>query len=103
VSKDGTTHTGMQIIGRDPALNELRVWTFEDDGGIGDTDVTRDGKKWVFAARGVTADGRMLTSTNLMTPIDSDSFLWQAVNRVLDGEELPDLPPVKVVRVKGKP
>jgi uncharacterized protein (TIGR02246 family) len=103
VTKDGKTHTGTQMIGKDPALGALRVWTFEDDGGIGDTDITRDGKKWVFAARGVTADGRMLTAHNLMTPIDADSFLWQSVERVLDGEELPDLPPVKVVRVKGKP
>ena len=37
-----------------------------------------------------------------MTPIDADSFLWQSVERTLDGEPLPDLPPVKVVRVKVK-
>ena len=103
VTQDGNTHTGMQIIGKDPALGALRVWTFEDDGGIGDTDITRDGKKWVHAARGLTADGRMLTATNIMTPIDADSFLWHAVGRVLDGEELSDLPPVKVTRVKAKP
>ena len=44
------------MIGKDPATGGLHVWTFEDDGGIGDADITRDGKKWVFAARGV--DGR---------------------------------------------
>ena len=103
VTKDGKAHTGTQMIGKDPALGALRVWTFEDDGGIGDTDITRDGKKWVFAARGVTADGRMLTANNFLTPVDADSFLWQSVERVLDGEDLPDLPPVKVTRVKGKP
>jgi uncharacterized protein (TIGR02246 family) len=103
ITKDGTTHSGTQMIGKDPALGALRVWTFEDDGAIGDTDITRDGKKWVFAARGITADGRMLTATNLMTPVDADSFLWHSTGRVLDGEELPDLPPVKVVRVKAKP
>jgi uncharacterized protein (TIGR02246 family) len=103
VTRDGKTHTGMQMIGKDPALGALRVWTFEDDGGIGDTDITRDGKKWVHSARGVTADGRMMTATNILTPIDSDSFLWQAVGRTLDDEELPDLPPIKVTRVKGQP
>ena len=103
VTNDGKTHTGMQMIGKDPALGALRVWTFEDDGGIGDTDITRDGKKWVYAARGVAVDGRMLTATNIMTPVDADSFLWHATGRVLDGEELADLPPVKVTRVKAKP
>lgn len=103
VTRDGQTHTGTQMIGKDPALGTLRVWTFEDDGGIGDSDITRDGKKWSFAARGITADGRMLTATNIMTPIDADSFLWHAVGRALDGEDLPDLPPIKVTRVKAKP
>jgi hypothetical protein len=65
--------------------------------------VTRDGKKWVHASRGATADGREMTATNILTPVDNDSFLWQSVGRTLDGEELPDLPPVKVTRVKAKP
>lgn len=102
VTHDGRAHTGTQMIGKDPALGTLRVWTFEDDGGIGDTDITREGKKWSFAARGITADGRMLTATNIMTPIDADSFLWHATGRAFEGENLPDLPPIKVTRVKAK-
>ncbi len=100
VTRDGTTSTGMQMIGKMPSTGGLHTWTFEDEGGIGDTDVTRDGKKWVFAARGSTADGRVLTATNIMTPIDADSFLWQSVGRTLDGEALADQPPIKVTRVK---
>lgn len=103
VTRDGQTHTGTQMIGKDPETGLLRVWTFEDEGGIGEMDLARDGKKWVHAARGVTADGRVLTATNIMTPIDADSFSWHAVERALDGEPLPDLAPVKVVRVKAKP
>jgi uncharacterized protein (TIGR02246 family) len=103
ITKDGDTNTGMQMVGKDPSAGLLKVWTFEDEGGIGETDVTRDGKKWVYTARGVTADGRVLTATNIMTPLDADSFLWHATARTLDDEELPDLPPIKVVRVKAKP
>ena len=102
VTRDGKTDPGMQMIGKDPATGALRVWTFEDAGGVGETEVTRDGKKWVFAARGSTADGKVLTATNIMTPVDADSFLWQSVERTLDGDALPDLPPIKVTRVKGK-
>lgn len=100
IAQDGQTHTGQQMFGKDPATGVLRVWTFEDNGGIGDTDISRDGKKWIYTARGVTADGRVLTATNIMTPIDADSFTWQSVERSMDDEALADQPPIKVTRVK---
>ena len=46
--------------------------------------------------------GYVITATNIMTPVDADSFLWQSVERTVDGESLPDLVPVAVTRVKGK-
>src|SRR5581483_8873398 len=102
ITEGGETQSGMQMIGKMPSTGGLHMWTFEDSGGIGDSDITRDGKRWVIAARGSTADGRVLTATNIMTPIDADTFTWQSVERTMDGEPLPDVPPIKVVRVKGK-
>jgi len=102
ITQDGKTVTGTQMIGKMPSTGGLHIWTFEDEGGIGDADITRDGKKWLFAARGSTADGRVITATNVMTPVDADSFLWQTVERTADGEPLPDLVPIAVTRVKGK-
>ena len=102
ITQDGKTVTGMQMIGKMPSTGGLHIWTFEDEGGIGDADITRDGKRWLFAARGSTADGRVITATNVMTPVDADSFLWQTVERTADGEPLPDLVPIAVTRVKGK-
>jgi uncharacterized protein (TIGR02246 family) len=103
ITKDGKTQGGMQMIAKEPDTGALRSWTFEDEGGIGETVITRDGKKWIFTASGVTASGQDLTATNILTPIDSDSFLWQSTERTLDDDELPDLPPIKVTRVKVKP
>jgi uncharacterized protein (TIGR02246 family) len=102
VTRGGETVTGTQMIGKMPSTGGLHIWTFEDAGGIGDADITRDGKKWMFAARGSTSDGRVITATNIMTPTDADSFLWQTVERTVDGESVADLPPVKVTRVKNK-
>lgn len=102
IATDGQTHSGTQMIGKDPETGLLRTWTFEDNGGIGDTEIVRDGKKFLHVGRGVTPDGRVLSATNIMTPLDSDSFLWHSVQRSLDDEALPDLPPIKVTRVKGK-
>ncbi|MCI0704664.1 MAG: SgcJ/EcaC family oxidoreductase [Planctomycetia bacterium] len=100
ITQDGQKHTGTQMIGKDPSTGLLRVWTFEDSGGIGEADIVRDGKKFVHAARGVTPDGQVLTATNIMTQVDADSFLWHAIDRWMDDESLPDLPPIKVTRVK---
>ena len=90
----------MQVIGKVPSTGGLHIWTFEDSGAVGDSDVTRDGKKWVISARGSTADGRVVTATNFMTPAGADAFTFQSGERTQDGEPLPDLPPVKVTRVK---
>jgi len=102
IIQDGKTLSGMQMIGKDPSNGALHLWTFEDTGGIGDAEIARDGKKWIFSSNGATADGRVLTATNILTPVDTDSFLWHSVERTLDGDTLPDLPPIKVMRVKAK-
>ncbi|HEY2909863.1 MAG TPA: nuclear transport factor 2 family protein [Gemmataceae bacterium] len=100
IANGGKSDGGMQMIGKDPAAGTIRFWTFEDAGGVGESEATREGKKWLLAARGVTSDGRVLAATNIMTPVDADSFLWQSVNRTLNDEPLPDEAPVKVIRVK---
>jgi hypothetical protein len=97
--KDRTV-TGMQIIGKDPRSDQLRSWVFEDEGGFGDAVWTMDGKRWVLEAAGVQADGSELSATNILTRLDKDTFTWQSVDRTVDGEEVPDLPPIKVTRVK---
>jgi uncharacterized protein (TIGR02246 family) len=102
IVQDGKNHTGMQMFGKDPATGALRVWTFEDAGGIGESEITRDGKKWIFLASGATADGSVITATNIMTPVDADSFLWHSVKRTVNDESQPDVPPIKVTRVKAK-
>jgi uncharacterized protein (TIGR02246 family) len=92
--------SGMQILLKDPRGGQLRSWLFDDDGGFGEAVWTRDGKRWVIAASGVHADGGELTATNILTPVDKDTFTWQSIQRTLDGEELPNIAPVRVTRVK---
>ena len=54
----------------------------------------------MITAAGVQADGGELTATNILTPVDKNAFTWQSIERTLDGKELPNIPPVKVTRVK---
>jgi uncharacterized protein (TIGR02246 family) len=99
--KDRTLR-GFQMIGKDEASGELRSWTFESEGGFGEATWSRDGKKWVLDAAGCLSNGRTLAATNILIPLDQDSFTWQSIKRSIGGEEVDDLPPVKVTRVKQR-
>jgi uncharacterized protein (TIGR02246 family) len=91
---------GTQFIGVDPATGEIHSWTFEADGGVGNADWQRDGDHWALDVTGTLSDGRVLTETNVLRRISNDLFTWQSVDRMLGDSELPDLPPVKVSRIK---
>jgi uncharacterized protein (TIGR02246 family) len=93
--------TGNQVIGVDPADGAIHSWTFEADGGVGESEWHRDGDHWVLDAAGTLADGRTLTETNILRRVSDDTFTWQSIDRSLDDATLPDLPPVKVTRVKS--
>lgn len=94
------TLSGTQMIGKDPRTGLLHSWIFESDGGFGEAVWNWDGKQWRLDAAGVEADGGETAATNLLTPLDKDSFTWQSINRTVNGEDAANIPPVKVVRVK---
>ena len=97
-AKEDTT-SGRELITRDPATGAIRSWVFVG-GGIGESDWSREGKRWVVNSRGLTAEGAEMTATNIYTPKGKDSFTYESIKRTLDGEELPDIGPVTVKRTK---
>jgi len=102
VKKKGETREGFQMIGKDRSTGLIRSWTFDRDGGFGEATWSRDGKKWVQETAGVLDDGSVLAATNIITPLDKDSFTFQSVHRSVGGEDAADIPPVRITRVKGK-
>lgn len=102
IREQDKTFRGMQLIGVDPQTGDLRTWTFENDGGVGEGNCTRDGRRWVFESTTTLADGSVLTAQNILVKINADSFTWQPVNLTVNDETIKDLPPVKVTRVKDK-
>ena len=89
---------GTQVLGWDPVRKTIRSWMFDSDGGFGEGVWTPRGDRWEVKLRQVLADGRTASSTNIYAPRDEDSFTWQSINREIDGERLPDVAPVTVVR-----
>jgi len=89
---------GMQIIGWDAAAKQIRSWTFDSDGGFSEEDWSQKDKTWHIRKRGTTADGRKVTAVNILKVIDENTCTIQSVQRAVDGELLPNIDEVRVVR-----
>ncbi len=99
VSVDGELDlSGMQIIGWDAAAKAIRSWTFDSDGGYAEATWTFKKDRWYVSNKGVLADGRKASMTNVIKPIDANSFTWQTIERTAGGELLPNVPEVLIVR-----
>lgn len=89
-----------QWIGWDAAAKKIRSWSFDSTGGFNEVIWTQDGKRLVGKATMTLRDGKKLTSTNIMTIVDGDHFTLQSIDRSLNGKALPDVKPIKLVRVR---
>jgi uncharacterized protein (TIGR02246 family) len=99
VSVDGVADlSGMQVIGWDAAAKKIRSWTFDSDGGYAEATWTCKNDRWYIRNQGVLADGRKASMTNMVKPIDANSFTWQTIERTAGGEMLPNIPEVLIAR-----
>ena len=92
------THSGVQRIGWDPIAGSVCSWLFASDGSYTKGLWTKDGDRWVIQSRGVLRDGRKVSSTNIITPIDAGNFTFQSTNRVMDGKPEPNVGPIQIKR-----
>ncbi len=91
--------SGVQVIGIDPAVGQIRAWLFDSDGGIGESNWKWDGDRWVIESVGTLPDGSRTSAVNFLARSGSDAFTWKSVERTLAGESQPDVPSVTVKRV----
>ncbi len=89
---------GQQVIGWDPAAKVFRSWMFDYDGGFGEGVWNRKGNRWIVKFRQTLPDGREASATNIYTCVDANSYTWQSIGRQVDGQFLPNVEEVKVVR-----
>ena len=89
---------GTQVIGWDPAAGTIRSWMFDSDGGFGEGTWSKKGNSWVVKFSQVLPDGRKASATNIYTIVDDNTFTWKSVGRKVDGEFLPNVDEVKMVR-----
>ena len=90
--------TGMQLVGWDAARKQIRSWVFDSEGGWAEGHWSQSGDRWLVQTTATLPDGRRGSSTSILRPTGSESFSWQKVNRVVDGEILPNIDEVVIVR-----
>lgn len=100
---DAVLDNGMQMIGWDPVAKQIRSWSFESDGGYGESSWTKDGSKWVVKTKATTADGTAVTATNIITPVDANTVSWISKDRTAGGKPLPDSKEVTMKRIGSFP
>jgi uncharacterized protein (TIGR02246 family) len=89
---------GTQVIGWDPAAGTIRSWMFDSDGGFGEGTWSRKDNGWTVKFSQVLPDGRKASATNIYTLVDGDTFTWKSIGRKVEGEFLPNIDEVKMVR-----
>lgn len=93
---------GTQRIGWDPQAKQIRSWIFDSAGGFGETTWIPAGDDWICKATGVRPDGASASATRRLTRIGEDHVVWTSTDRILGGEQLPDLA-VTMVRKPPQP
>ena len=96
--RDQLELSGLQIVGWDPQNQKIRSWVFDSDGGFGDGTWDKKDSSWHVKSSGVLPDGGKSTSVQIIRVVDDNTYTWQVVNREVDGELLPNVDEVVVVR-----
>lgn len=97
---DEISISGMQFIGWDPAAKQIRSWTFDSDGGFSQGTWTHSENRWIVKKVGTLHDGGKAVATNIIDEIDENSFGFRSIHRTVDGQLQPNIPKVRVVRVR---
>ena len=79
---------------------EIRSWVFDSTGLSGEGYWQHDGARFNRTIHGVTSEGHPASSVIVLTRISNDAILWHAIERIRGGDKLPDLPSIKLTRVK---
>jgi hypothetical protein len=99
---DQTETDGWEIIGWDPARQQIRSWIFDSNGGFGESTWANDGEHWLIQASNVLPDGSRSTAEHVLTRVDDNKFSWESQNRTFNGDPRPSLDKIEVQRLPQK-
>ncbi len=89
-TSDGEPQSGTIRIGWDGARKSIVSWMFDSKGGTNHGIWTPTDEGWLIHSEGTTADGEAVSSSQKLTAEGSNTLIWSATNRVIDGGMQPD-------------
>lgn len=89
---------GLQIIGWDPIEQNIRSWVYDSDGGFGSGLWVKNGNSWKAILNYVLSEGKRASATYVYTQINDKSYSFTSTNRTINGNALPDIEPVTVIK-----
>ncbi len=98
--KDKKTFSGKQIITWDQANKKFRSWLFDSNGAFGQGEWKQKGDKWIAEYAFILPNGDNGSAIHIYKSVNPDSYTFQSVGRMIQGELLPDIAEVTVVRKK---
>jgi len=95
VPKQGDTIETIDVIHADRATGRVRSWLFDSTGARAEGVFSSDGMAFNRTFAGTPADGAGRTAwTQVIVPEGKSRFTIQSIDRSLDGQPLPDNPPL---------
>ena len=89
---------GTQVIGWDPDKQTIRSWLFDSEGGFGVGIWSQKENRWTIRTLQILANGEKASGINIMTKVDDNTFTFRSLGREIDGELLPGIDEITVVR-----
>jgi len=92
---------GYQIVGWDPIAKKVRSWIFDSDGGFGEGSWSRLGDTWYNQIAFTIPSGQKASAINTYKKVDENTYTFGAINREIDGEILPNMDSVNIIKMAG--
>jgi uncharacterized protein (TIGR02246 family) len=101
-TSDSEPQEGSIRISWDAAKQQIVSWMFDANGGFTHGVWTPTDEGWLIRSEGNTADGETLTACQQLTTEGSETLIWAATHRIVDGENVPDKT-LRIVRQAPEP
>ena len=93
---------GTQIIGWDPVNKTIKSWIFDSLGSVAEGVWSKQGSRWQVKVSRIFNDGAKGSETDTYEPDNKNTFVWSATARVDNGQQLPDIDLIKIVRKQSE-
>jgi uncharacterized protein (TIGR02246 family) len=99
---DSEPQEGNIRIAWDASKQQIVSWMFDAMGGFTHGVWTPTEKGWLIRSEGTTAEGETLTSSQQLTTDGTETLIWAASQRIVDGEKIPNKT-LRIVRQAPEP